>query len=272
MITKKVLLSLSFLALISACSRSDDSSKTGSNNASTNQASVNQEILGQIAAKKAALLEKVATCGWKSAPESAGYFLGMTIPEAKAFASSNGYQLSCRESAPITAGSVTEMVQKMLNDEFTVSRDFRASQLCETKVEGNNVSLYFFKATPDGEPLLAKAYNSLDSFRKNSPMDTYSGATPVMEALSEKYGFNIDKSNSCSVDAGNGFTSNFSITFARPYPDRMPGQPNISLFFTATNDPLIRLGGAITKQRDDAAEANQSQAEKDNLRNKASKL
>jgi hypothetical protein len=196
----------------------------------------------------------------------------MTIPEAKAFANSNGYQLSCRESAPITAGSVTEMVQKMLKDEFTVNRDFRASQLCETKVEGNEVSLYFFKATLDEEPLLAKAYNSLNSFRKNSPMDTYSAATPVMEALSEKYGFDLDKSNNCSVDADNGFTSNFSTIFARPYPDRMPGQPNISLFFTVTNDPLIRLGGAITKQRDDAVQADQSQADKNNMRDKASKF
>ena len=272
MISKKTLLSLSFLVFISACSPYDDSSKKSGNSGASNKASVSQEILGQIAAKKAALLEIVATCGWKSVPESAGFFLGMTIPEAKAFASSNGYQLNCRESAPITGGSVTEMVQKMLNDEFTVSREFRASQLCETKVEGNNVNLYFFKATADGEPLLAKAYNSLNSFRKSSPMDTYSAGTPVMEALSEKYGFDIDKSNSCSVDAGNGFISNFSILFARPYPDRMPGQPNISLFFTVTNDPLIRLGGAITKQRDEAAQTNQTQADKDNMQNKASKF
>ena len=231
-----------------------------------------QEDLIAIDELRKSLTQKVSTCGWKSPPESAGFFLGMTLAQASSFASANGYNLNCKESAPITGGSVTEMVQKMLNDEFSVNRDWRASNLCETRVDGNEISLYFFKTKPNGEPLLAKAYNSLNKYRKSSPADTYMAANPVISALSDKFGFDVNKSNECSVDTGKGYVSKFSITFARPFPDRSPSQPNISLFFTAGDESLIQIGGAITKARDDATQASKEQAERENLRQNASKL
>lgn len=231
-----------------------------------------EEDIKNIETNKKSLLQKVSACGWKSVPESAGFYLGMSYSQVQSFSSANGYHLTCKESAPITGGSVTEMVQKMMNDEFSVNRDWRASDLCETTVDGNEISLFFFKTKQGGEPILAKAYNSLNKYKKYSPVDTYMAAAPVMETLSEKYGFDVDKSNECSVDSGNGYTSKFSLTFARPFPDRMPNQPNIGLFFTVSDKSLIEIGGAITKARDDAAQANKDQSERNNLRNNASKL
>jgi hypothetical protein len=260
------LASLCVALLITACS------DKGSGDRVSSKPTVSQEDLNRIDAKRKSLLEKISVCGWKSVPESAGFFLGLTLNEAKTLAAANGYSVTCRESAPITGGSVTEIVQKMLNDEFSVNKEWRASHMCETKVDGNEINLYFFKTKIDGEPLLAKAYNSLDKYVKATPFDTYAAATPIIDTLSEKYGFNVDRGNDCSVDSGNGFTSNFSVTFARPYPDRVPGQPNISLFFTVSDRTLIRIGGAITKERDDAAEASREQSERGKLRNNASKL
>ena len=232
----------------------------------------NEDALKSIEMGKKLLLQKVSACGWKSVPESAGFFLGMNYSQVQSFASAKGYELTCKESAPITGGSGTEMLEKMLNDEFSVNRDWRASNLCETKVEGNEISLFFFRVKAGGEPILAKAYNSLNKFKKYSPADTYMAATPVMETLSDKYGFNVDSSNQCSIDSGNGYKSNFSVTFARPYPDRMPNQPNIGLFYTVSDKTLIEIGGAITKARDDSAQATKDQSERNNLKNNASKL
>jgi len=219
------------------------------------------------------LVSKVAACGWKSAPESAGFFLGMTIPEAKAFADKQGYGLKCRESQPITGSSMSEIVKNSLNDEFSVSREWRASNLCETKVDGNEISLFFFKLTNVGEPLLAKAYNSLDKYVKDYPADTYAAAAPVMDALSEKFGFDVNKGGkTCSIDSGQGYQTQFDVTFARPYPDRTRDQPNISLFFTVTDKNLIKIGGAVTKARDEALKNSKQESERNELRNNASKL
>jgi hypothetical protein len=196
----------------------------------------------------------------------------MTYSQVQSFASTNGYALKCKESAPITGGTVTEMVQKMMNDEFTVNRDWRASNLCETTIDGNEISLYLFKTKSNGEPILGKAFNSLNKYRKSTPADTYMAAVPVMETLSEKYGFDVDKGNDCSVDSGEGYKNTFSATFARPYPDRSPNQPNISLFFTVSDKAVIEIGGTLTKARDEAVQNTNNQAEKNNLRSNASKL
>ena len=298
----KIICSVAFLSLLLACSSKEDDAKKlgfssieemttiqaqGFKSKSDFEAHIankkaeeeriaaekqKQDDLNAIEGLRKSLLQKVAACGWKSPPESAGFFLGMTLSQAVSFASANGNKINCKESAPITGGSVTEMVQKMLNDEFSVNRDWRASNLCETTIDGNEISLYFFKSIPNGEPLLAKTYNELNKYRKTSPADTYMAANPVISALSEKFGFDVDKSNECSVDSGNGYMSKFRLTFARPFPDRTPSQPNIALFFAASDDSLIQIGGAITKARDDAVQASKEQSERENLRQNASKL
>jgi len=219
-----------------------------------------------------ALVSKVAACGWRAAPESGGFFLGMTIPDAQTYARQEGYKLECRESKPITGGSVTETVQNMLNDEFSVG-DSRASNLCETKIDGNRISLFFFRPTSSSEPLLAKAYNRLDKFVKNYPADTYYAAVPVMEALSEKFGFDVSKGGkSCSIDSGQGYQSVFKASFSRPFPDRTRDQPNMSLFFTVYDEKLINIGGAVTKVRDESVEKNHREKERNELRGNAPKL
>jgi hypothetical protein len=266
MILKRFFIVGVLLATIIGCSNGSD------DNRGVKKQAVKEEDIRQIEAKRNNLLQKVSACGWRSAPESAGFFLGMSLNEVRTFATAKGYTMTCRESSPITGGSVSELVQKMLNDEFTVNKDWRALHLCETEVDGNEINLYLFKTTSDSEPILAKAYNSLDNYQKSTPFDTYAAATPVLDALSDKFGFDVNRGNDCSIDSGSGYMSNFSVTFARPFPDRTPNQPNISLFFAVSDRELIRIGGAFTKQRDDAAEKNREQSEKSELRGKASKL
>jgi hypothetical protein len=217
---------------------------------------------------RAALLEKVSQCGWKAVPESGGFAIGMNLALAKQVAAKAKLKLECSDSKPITGGSMSEMVQKMMNDPYKVNGEDRAWTQCTTSIDRNRIFLSFFKTSEKSDVFLGSAYNSLDSYKKTYPFDTVAAASPVKQALTEKYGFPIS-GGSCDIDTGIGYRSKFTTTFSMPFPDRTPQQPNMGLFFVVQDENLIKVGGAITKARDDNASANEEKSQKQDLKRKA---
>lgn len=139
---------------------------------------------------------------------------------------------------------------------------YQSSDLCTTKVDGNFISLHFFKLSNDSEPILGNINNSLDSYNSKWSDEELK---PLVEAYSTKFGFNVTNDTYCSIDSGNGYKNNFELYIS------LPGLRN-PLNFTVKDNTVIRLGGDYIRNIDKIQKQKDEQTERENLKKNSSKL
>jgi hypothetical protein len=186
-----------------------------------------------------------ASCGWKLSPELSGFYIGMSLEEAKR---AGGGSLKCKYSEPqkIVGKTLSERVYEGSNDEFeTKFQDGyatgRAAARCDSTVGGNKIAMWFFPESVDGPLLLGKVYNWLDTVKSDADLDV------IVSALNEKFGVSLDKGPKCSSPDGTSF--GFEMNVSRPWL-RSDGSWGGSYFMTVQDDILIQHGTEIVHDRD----------------------